>query len=58
MMIDNAEAEEIKADPNESKNMDEHLNYLTHHGVFKFDLISTKCRIAFDASAKIQKEYH
>ena len=51
-MIDNAEVEEVKEDPKESKNMDKHLNYLPHHGVFKFDRISTKCRIVFDASAK------
>ena len=51
-MIDNAEVEEVKEDPNESKNMDKHLNYLPHHGVFKFGRISTKCRIVFDASAK------
>ena len=36
-MIDNSEVEEVKEDPNESKNMDKHLNCLPHHGVFKFD---------------------
>ena len=32
--------------------MDRNINYLPHHGVFKFDRISTKCRIVFDASVK------
>ena len=51
-MIENGEVEEIKENPIESKNMDRTINYLPHHGVFKFDRISTKCRIVFDASAK------
>ncbi len=32
--------------------MDAYLNYLPHHGVFKMDRISTKCRVVFDASSK------
>ena len=56
-MIQNGEVEEIKENIMDSRNMDRNINYLPHHGVFKFDRISTKCRIVFDASAKIQKEY-
>ena len=51
-MIQNGEVEEVSEDPRKSKNMDRTINYLPHHGVFKFDRISTKCRIVFDASAK------
>ena len=51
-MIINGEVEEVNEHPTESRNMDRNINYLPHHGVFKFDRISTKCRIVFDASAK------
>ena len=56
-MIEKGEVEEIQEEPMEARNMDRTINYLPHHGVFKFDRISTKCRIVFDASAKILKEY-
>ena len=32
--------------------MDACLNFLPHHGVFKMDRITTKCRIVFDGSVK------
>ena len=48
-MIDNGEVEET---PIQSRNMVRHINYLPRHGVFRFDRISTKCRVVFDASAK------
>ena len=32
--------------------MDAYLNYLPHHGVFKMEKLTTKCRIVFDGSAK------
>ena len=51
-MIQNGEVEEIKEDPITARNMDMNINNLPHHGVFKFDRISTKYRIVFDASAK------
>ena len=51
-MIEKGEVEEIQENPIEARNMDRNINYLPHHGVFKFDRISTKCRIVFDASAK------
>ena len=51
-MIEKEKAEEVQKDPMEARNMDRNINYLPHHGVFKFDRISTKCRIVFDASAK------
>ena len=51
-MIKNGEVEEVIENPNETKNMDAYLNYLPHHGVFKMDRLSTKCRIVFDGSAK------
>ena len=51
-MIDNGEVEEVKENPIQSRNMDRHINYLPHHGVFKFDRVSTKCRVVFDASAQ------
>ena len=51
-MIEKGDVEEIQEDPMEARNMDRTINYLPHHGVFKFDRISTKCRIVFDASAK------
>ena len=49
-MITNGEVERVIEDPNKTKNMDAYLNYLPHHGVFKMDRISTKCRIVFDGS--------
>ena len=51
-LIDKEEVEEVDEDPRKSKNMDACFNYLPHHGVFKMDRISTKCRIVFDGSAK------
>ena len=51
-MIQNKEVEEVIENPSKTKNMDAYLNYLPHHGVFKMDRLSTKCRIVFDGSAK------
>ena len=51
-MIQNKEVEEVIESPSKTKNMDAYLNYLPHHGVFKMDRLSTKCRIVFDGSAK------
>ena len=51
-LINKEEVEEVDEDPRKSKNMDACFNYLPHHGVFKMDRISTKCRIVFDGSAK------
>ena len=51
-MIQNSEVEEVREDPRKSQNMNRTINYLPYHGVFKFDRISTKCRIVLDASAK------
>ena len=51
-IIDNGEVEEITESNIESRNMDRNINYLPHHGVFKMDRLSTKCRIVFDAGAQ------
>ena len=51
-MIQNKKVEEVIECPSKTKNMDAYLNYLPHHGVFKMDSLSTKCRIVFDGSAK------
>ena len=51
-MIQNGAVEEVTPQPLIDKNMDACINYLPHHGVFKLDRISTKCRIVFDASSK------
>ena len=51
-LIAKGEVEEVNEDPRKTKNMDACLNFLPHHGVFKMDRISTKCRIVFDGSAK------
>ena len=47
-MIKNDEIEEVIEDIRAIKNMDAHLNYLPHHGVFKMEKLTTKCRIVFD----------
>ena len=51
-LIINGEVEEVNEHPSKSKNMDANMNYLPHHGVFKLDRLTTKCRIVFDASSK------
>ena len=51
-MIRNGEVKLVQESPKVSKDMDAYLNYLPHHGVFKMERISTKCRIVFDGSAK------
>ena len=48
----NGKVEEVIETPVDSKNRDRNINYLPHHGVFKFERIATKCHIVFDASAK------
>ena len=55
-LIDKGEVEEVDEDPRKTKNMDACLNFLPHHGVFKMDRITTKCRIVFDGSAKNSEE--
>ena len=44
-MIQNGEVEEVNENPTKSKNLERNINYLLRHGVFKFNRISTKCRI-------------
>ena len=51
-LIAKGEVEEVIEDPRKTKNMDACFNFLPHHGVFKMDRITTKCRIVFDGSAK------
>ena len=51
-MIKNGEVEEVIIDKKATRNMDAYLNYLPHHGVFKLEKLTTKCRIVFDGSAK------
>lgn len=48
-MIEKGEVEEIQEDPIEARNLNRTINYLFHHGVLKFDRISTKCLIVFDS---------
>ena len=55
-LIAKGEVEGVNEDPRKTKNMDACLNFLPHHGVFKMDRISTKCRIVFDGSAKNSEE--
>ena len=51
-LIKNHEVEQVIEDLVKSRNMDRLANYLPHHGFFKFDRISKKYCVVFDASAK------
>ena len=51
-IIDNGEVEEIKENTIDFRNMERNINYLPLPEVFKFDRISTKCRIVINVRAK------